>query len=432
MKSSVKIGLIGCGTVGTGLVKILRKNSAQISARVGQSVELAWLCDLRRPQGTIFKGPRFTKNWRDLVKDPDLDIVVELIGGYEPARTMILTALEHGKHVVTANKAVLSKHWGEVNQAALASRCLIYFEASVGGGIPVVQGLNEGLAANRVEKILGILNGTTNYVLSRMEEGQDYASALQAAQRAGFAEADPTFDVEGTDAAHKIAVLASLAAGGWVKFSWVQTEGISRLDVKDIMYVKKFFGYVVRLLAICKFKKAGIEIRVHPTALPSSHPFASVKDEYNAIFIYGDAVGDVMFYGKGAGQMAAASAVASDVIFLARQVVEGVAGKLPYVPYSPHKKLAALPPSQVQSKYYLRFMTKDRPGVLSRIAGILGENGVSISAVHQPEGTSSSNNGVPILIITHLSREGSVQKSLQEIKKLESVCAKPVLLRIEE
>ena len=436
MKQPVKLGLIGLGTVGGGVVKLLEKNRALIEAKVGAPVELAMVCDKRlTPERAKKMGVRcaFTRNAEEVILHPDIEILIELIGGYEPARTFVLKALHAGKHVVTANKALLAKYWGDVFEHTRIYRRLVYFEASVGGGIPIIQAINEGLAGNRITKIVGILNGTTNYVLTKMSrEGMDYPTALKEAQKAGFAEADPTFDVEGIDAAHKIAILASIASGTWVRLSDVVTEGITHIDPRDMQFVRKEFGYVIKLLGIAKLTPTAVEVRVHPALIPDTHPFANVQNEYNAISVDGDAVGDVMLYGKGAGSMAAASAVISDVTYLARQVAAGTAGKLPYVSNEYRKHLKAVPKADIKSRYYLRFTVADKPGVLSGISGLLGKHGVSISGVYQPEHTFDRSHGVPILILTHKTREGAVERALKEISRKSYLRAKTVLLRIEE
>ena len=311
----VRLGLIGLGTVGGGVIKMLQRNRALIEAKVGAPVELAMVCDKRMTPAQAKKmGAHcaFTRNADEVILHPDIEILIELIGGYEPARTFVLKALHAGKHVVTANKAILAKYWGDIFEHTRMYRRLVYFEASVGGGIPIIQALNEGLAGNRISKITGILNGTTNFVLTRMsKDGMDYPTALKEAQKAGFAEADPTFDVEGIDAAHKIAILASIASSTWVRLSDVVTEGITHIDKRDMEFVRKEFGYVIKLLGIAKLTPTSVEVRVHPALIHQTHPFANVQNEYNAISVDGDAVGDVMLYGKGAGSMAAASAVVS-------------------------------------------------------------------------------------------------------------------------
>ncbi|HRY29696.1 MAG TPA: homoserine dehydrogenase, partial [Elusimicrobiota bacterium] len=410
-----------------------------LESKAGAKMRLLWTCDKYGkpvpPRGV--QKPRFTRDWRDVVNDPHVDIVVELIGGYEPARTLVLAALKSRKHVATANKALLAKYWGEMSVAAQQSGALLYFEAAVGGGIPVIQGINEGLAANRIEKIYGILNGTTNYILGRMtEDGMDFAAALKGAQEAGFAEADPTFDIEGIDAAHKLAVLASLASGAWIRLEDVTREGISSLDVWDVHFARERLGMVTKLLGIVELGKDRFSARVHPTLIPGTHPFANVPREYNAIFVHGDAAGDVMFYGKGAGQMAASSAVVSDVIYLARQVANGTAGQIPYVTYNPAVQLKPIPFDQLQCRHYLRFTTVDRPGVLAQITRFLARQKVSISSVHQEDTESALGaavrGGVPIVVLTHKAPEGRVREAARNIDRLAVVRRKTVHLRIED
>lgn len=432
--NSVGLGLIGLGTVGTGVIKIMNNNKANLCNRVGAELKFVRFCDKfinSKPEVGI-TSKQITKDYRKLLADPQIDIVIELIGGYEPARTIILDALKAGKHVVTANKAVLAKYWDKIFLTAQENKKLVYFEASVGGGIPVIQGLNEGLAANRIRKIVGILNGTTNFILTQMEEnGLTFENALKLAQKSGFAEANPTFDIEGIDSAHKIAILSSIAFGGWVKISDVYCEGISKLDLFDLQTANKEFGYGLKLLGIAQEQNGAVEVRVHPAFLPENHPFLTVRNEYNAILIEGDAVGDVMFYGKGAGQMAAASAVVSDLIFLARHVAEGTAGLLPYITYDAKRKIKILGRSKIRTKYYLRLVTTDKPGVLSKISGILGKHGVSIASVYQPGVVPVFKSGVPILMITHTAGEGQIQKALKQLDRLPFVKSRTVLIRIE-
>lgn len=436
MKHPVRLGIIGLGTVGGGVVELLQKNRSLIEAKVGAKVEIALACDKVIARSEVKKlglASVFTRKADDVILNPDIDIFVELIGGYEPARTFVLRALHAGKHVVTANKALLAKFWGDVFEHTRIYRRLVYFEASVGGGIPVIQALNEGLAANRISKVVGILNGTTNYVLTRMSQGgMDYPKALKEAQKAGYAEADPTFDVEGIDAAHKIAILASIASGAWVKLSDVVTEGITAIDPRDIEFVKREFGYVIKLLGIAKFRDGAVEVRVHPALIPDTHPFANVANEYNAVSLEGDAVGDIMLYGKGAGRMAAASAVLSDITDLARQVAAGTAGKLPYITGDHTRPLKAIEREDMSSRFYLRFTVADKPGVLAGISGILSEHGVSIAGVYQPEQSFASRRGIPIMILTHQAKEGVMDKALHEISRKSYIRAKTVLLRIEE
>lgn len=430
--NTVGLGLIGLGTVGTGVLKILQKNRDNIFRRAGVELRLVRFCDkiIKSKPEIGLSSNQIVQDYKKLLEDNSIEIIVELIGGYEPARTIILDSLKAGKHVITANKAVLAKYWDEIFMTAQKYQRLVYFEASVGGGIPVIQSLNEGLAANRIKEIMGILNGTTNFILTKMaEDGLSFETALKEAQNSGFAETDPTFDIQGIDSAHKLAILSSIAFGGRVKISDVYSEGIADLDLFDLQMARKEFGYGLKLLGISREKNGKVEMRVHPTFLLSSHPFLTVQNEYNAISIVGDAVGDVIFYGKGAGQMAAASAVVSDMIFLARRLSEGTAGKLPYVPYDPKKKITLLNKDDFQSRYYLRFVTTDLPGVLSKISGVLGNHAVSIASVYQPQ--TQFKNGVPILLTTHTALEGNVQKAVQQIDRLPFVKSKSVLIRIE-
>jgi len=436
MKHPVRLGLVGLGTVGTGVVQMLQKNRALIEAKVGAPVQLSKVCDKRARMADVRRlglENIFTRKADEVILNPDIDIFIELIGGYEPARTFVLKALHAGKHVVTANKALLAKYWGDVFEHTRVYRRLVYFEAAVGGGIPVIQALNEGLAGNRISKVVGILNGTTNYILTRMSQaGLSYPAALKEAQKAGFAEADPTFDVEGIDAAHKIAILASIASGTWVRLTDVVTEGITRVDPRDMAFVRREFGYVIKLLGIAKLTDESAEVRVHPALIPESHPFANVQNEYNAIELHGDAAGDVMLYGKGAGQMPAASAIISDVTYLARQVAAGTAGKLPYVSGEYHRHLKAVPKEEMVSRFYLRFTVVDNSGVLASISGILSKLGVSISGVYQPEHGFKNIKGVPIMILTHPVAEAVMERALKEIRSKPYTRARPVLYRIEE
>jgi homoserine dehydrogenase len=432
MKNKVTLGLIGYGTVGKGVVKILKKHAVEMERRCGARLELKIICDNSRRGVKLPAGTRLTKDWRDVVNDPGLDIVVELIGGYEPAHTIVRAALIKGKHVVTANKAILSRHWGELFELANRYRRLLYFEASVGGGIPIIQALNEGLAANRIERISGVLNGTTNYILTRMEErGEDFATALGDAQKAGFAEANPSFDVEGVDAAHKIAILASIATGGWVRLKDVYREGIARIEPVDLAVGRERLDSTIKLLGIASWNKKGLEIKVHPAFVSRHHPFANVRNEYNAVCVEGDAVGDVILYGKGAGGLAAASAVVSDIIFLARQVASGTAGQIPYVSCERSRSPRVVPMEESWYRYYLRLTTADRPGVLARITGALGRCGVSIASVYQDvkEGFLKPG-GVPIVLITHRAREESVQRARRLIDGFPAVREKTALIRI--
>lgn len=433
MKRPVQMGLIGFGKVGTGVLKILRSNEKLIEQKVGTTLKIKRICDkdIHTPRGIKVHPDILTTRPEDIINDPDISIVIELMGGVESARPLVLSAIKNGKHIVTANKALLSQHWDEIFSAASDKNVLVYFEASVGGGIPIIQALNEGLAANKITQILGILNGTTNYILTRMtNEKLNFKEALECARSSGFSEANPKVDVEGEDAVHKLAILASLAFSTQVPLKEIYCEGINRISVEDIQMAKEEFGYIMKLLAIMKVAKEKIELRVHPTLIPESHLLTSVNNENNAIYITGDAVGETMFYGAGAGQMPAASAVVSDIIYLARNISYGIAGSFPHVIYERGKKLNFRPMEEIQTRYYIRFTTVDKPGVLAQISGILGKNNVSIASVYQKE--HAVMREVPILMITHQAKEGDLIGALKEIDRLPIARKKSVFIRIEE
>ncbi len=432
MKKTINLGLIGLGTVGMGVVKILRDNLSLIEKKVGTKIKVKKICDKRNIKSSRkmkIDSKLLTTDVRDILNDPEIDIVVELIGGEEPARRIILEAMKRGKHIVTANKSLLAKYWDDIFSCAEENKVSVYFEASVAGGVPLVQSLNEGLAANRILSIFGILNGTTNYILTKMtKEGVGFKEALKEAQKKGFAEANPELDIEGIDVAQKIAILSSIAFGSWINPKEIFCEGITSITQEDIKYAREEFGYILKLLAIVKNTDREVEVRVHPTLVPVEHLLASVDDEFNAIYIVGDAVGETMFYGKGAGQMAAASAVVSDIIYLSRNVYNGIAGKFPYVTYQREKKIRLKQIDKTEAKYYIRFSTIDRPGVLAKISGVLGINNVSIASCYQKERAISKE--VPIIMITHKAKEGDLRKALQEINKLSVVRAKSKFIRI--
>jgi homoserine dehydrogenase len=435
MKSKVRIALAGFGVVGSQTLQLLREHQADVESRVGAAVEVAWVLSRhKKPTRLVGPGVRQTTRWKDVVNDPTVDCVVELMGGEEPALSLVLASLRAGKHVVTANKAILAKHWDDIFRLSQLRRKLVYFEAAVGGGVPVVQAINEGLAGNRITKIMGILNGTTNYILTRMQEaGLPYAKALKEAQAAGFAEADPSFDVDGVDAAQKISILASLATGVWIPPNKVHCEGISNLRPIDLRLISDHLGSVVKLLAIAEETEDGWILRVHPTLVPKNHPFANVRNEYNAVLVHGNAAGDVILYGKGAGGMPTSSAVLSDIIFLCRQIATGTAGHLPYVSRPEYKEPELPDFDRLMSRYYLRVTTQDKPGVLSQVTGILGRHNVSIASVHQDtfEDPALRPRGVPIVLLTHECREADLQTSLKAINRMPSVRAKTIVLRME-
>lgn len=433
MKARIGVGIIGFGTVGTGVARILLNNAAPIRRRVGVPIELVRVADLdvTRDRGLTLPSGLLTTEAKQVIEDPAIDIVIELIGGYDFAKRVLLDAIAKGKHVVTANKALLAVHGEEIFEAAARHHVDLGFEASVGGGIPVIRALTEGLAANTIQSIYGIINGTSNYILSRMtSEGQSFEAVLKEAQRAGYAEADPTFDVAGTDSAHKLAILVSLAYGTPVNFKEIYTEGITRLTPLDIGYAKEF-GYTIKLLAIAKLVEGEIEARVHPTMIASSSPIAQVEGVYNAIQLVGDAVGDVVLYGQGAGSMPTGSAVVSDVVAIARNLITGTTGRVPPASFQQDQRrpLRIRPMEEISSLYYMRFMVLDRPGVLSQIAGVLGRCGISISSVLQ-QGRKDGQT-VPVVIKTHGAKERDVQASLHEIDRMGFISEPTTLIRVE-
>jgi homoserine dehydrogenase len=433
MKSRIGVGIIGFGTVGAGTAKVLLDNAVLIRRRVGVPVEVVRIADLdiARDRGLSLPPGVLTTDAKQVLNDPAVDIVIELIGGYDTAKRVILDAIAAGKHVVTANKALLALHGEEIFEAASRKGVDVGFEASVGGGIPVIRALTEGLAGNTLQSIYGIINGTSNYILSRMtHDGHSFDAVLKDAQHAGYAEADPTFDVGGIDSAHKLAILVSLAYGTPVNFKEIYTEGITHITPTDIAYAKEF-GFTIKLLGIAKFVDGEVEARVHPTMLPSASPIAQVEGVYNAIQLVGDAVGDVVLYGRGAGSMPTGSAVVSDVIAIGRNLLKGAVGRVPPASFQQDQRrpLRMKPMEEISSLYYLRFMVVDRPGVLAQIAGELGRCGISISSMLQ-QGRREGQT-VPVVIKTHMARERDVQTALREINRKPFVSEPAMLIRVE-
>jgi homoserine dehydrogenase len=433
MKSRIGVGIIGFGTVGAGTAKVLLDNAALIRRRVGVPVELVRIADLdiTRDRGLSLIPGVLTTDAKQVLNDPDVDIIIELIGGYDTAKRVILDAITAGKQVVTANKALLALHGEEIFAAASRKGVDVGFEASVGGGIPVIRALVEGLAGNTLQSIYGIINGTSNYILSRMtHDGHSFEAVLKDAQQAGYAEADPTFDVGGIDSAHKLAILVSLAYGTPVNFKEIYTEGITHITPTDIAYAKEF-GFTIKLLGIAKLVDGEVEARVHPTMLPSTSPIAQVEGVYNAIQLVGDAVGDVVLYGRGAGSMPTGSAVVSDVIAIGRNLLKGAVGRVPPASFQQDQRrpLRMKPMEEISSLYYLRFMVVDRPGVLAQIAGELGRCGISISSMLQ-QGRREGQT-VPVVIKTHMAGERDVQTALREINRKPFVSEPATLIRVE-
>lgn len=431
----IKIGIVGVGTVGQGVIEILCKHQKSITSRIDAHLEIAAVCDIKRKKLPKSLMSVYTKRWQDVVKNPEIDLVVELIGGYEPARSIIESSLKSGKNIVTANKAVLAKYWSELFLLARRYKKLIYFEAAVGGAIPVIQTINEGLAANKITKITGILNGTTNFILTKMQkEGVSFREALKAAQNAGFCEVNPMLDIKGVDTANKLAILVSVGTGSWVKVDDILIEGIEKISLRDISYFKDEFDYTLKLIGKAVISANTIDISVRPTLISSSHPFRNVDGEYNAVMIHGDSSEDIMLYGKGAGRGPAASAVVSDIIFLSRKIATDTDGIQPYINFDEKKQLKVLTPDERKGFYYLRFTVVDQPGVLASITSTLAKNNVSIASVFQKESLDerySSRSGASIVILTHLTNEGDLMRSLRAIDKLKVVKGKSIVYPIE-
>ncbi len=431
---TIKVGMIGFGTIGVGVAKILTQNCEIIKKRLGAELKLVKVADLdiTTDRGIELAPNVLTTSADDVINHPDIDICIELIGGYETARTFLLQAISQGKHIVTANKALLAKHGDEIF-SAVAQKCLsIGFEASIGGAIPIVRSVREAFVANRIQSLEGIVNGTANYILSKMsDENCDFDTALKEAQEKGFAEADPTFDIEGIDSAHKIAVLTSLAYGTPVSFDEIMVSGISDITTDDIECAREF-GYRIKLLAISKYDGQSIDIRVHPAMIPVSNSMANVNGSLNAIRVCDDLMEENILIGHGAGALPTGSAVVGDVVEIARNILFGIGERVPAGSFQ-NKEIKAIPLkniSEVESEYFLRFSVLDKPGVLSKISGILGNHSISIESMIQ-RGRAGRGQGVPLVMMCHKSSEKNIQAALKEIEKLDVVCEKPNLIRVE-
>jgi homoserine dehydrogenase len=430
----VRIGLLGLGTVGAGVVKLLESRRATLEERAGCRLTLARIADLdvtRAREGLDLGRLPLTTDASAVLGDPSIQVVIELVGGLEPARGFIQRALAAGKHVVTANKALLAHHGAELYDEARRHRVTLGFEAAVAGGIPLIRAVKEGLVANRIVSVFGIVNGTSNYILSKMtDDGLDFGVVLKEAQAHGYAEADPTLDIEGLDSAHKLQILVTLAFRTFVDLKDIHTEGITRVTSADIAYAREL-GYRVKLLAIAKAAPDGtVEVRVHPTMIPAGSPLAAVSGVFNAVFITGDAVGDLMFYGRGAGQLPTASAVWSDVLEIARNIAHDVPALALELPSAAAVTLPVRPMEEIRCCYYLRVMAHDRPNVLSRVAGILGEHEISIASVIQKG--RASGEAVPVVMMTHEARERDMRRALAAIDRLPDVPLPTTMIRVED
>lgn len=431
---TISLGLIGFGTVGTGVVRILQESADMLSRRLGAKIVLKRIADLdiESPRAASVDRNLLTTDAGIILSDPEIDIVIELVGGYEPARTFILQAVKNSKHVVTANKALLATHGDEIFRAAESAKVDIGFEASVGGTIPIIKTLKESLVANHILSILGIMNGTSNFILTKMtDEGKAFDVVLREAQALGFAEADPTFDIEGTDTAHKLAITLSLAYGKRVNLSDLYREGITRISEQDIEFAREL-GYRIKLLAIAIQRGQAVEARIHPTMIPSNHLLANVNGNFNAFHIVGDAADSVFLYGQGAGMMPTASAVIGDVVDISRQILKGISCRVPHRTLGEDflEDIQLVPFDEMTTNYYFRFTAADRAGVLSKISGILGEKNISIASVIQKG--KKQGGAVPVVMTTYKAREKDVREALEHIDRLDVVHGETIVIRIED
>ncbi len=432
VRKDINVGVVGFGTVGLGAVKLLESNADWIAQRVDARVLVKTVVDLdwSRDRGYSLRPDQQSTQAADVLENPEIDIVIEAMGGVRPAREFITTAMRHGKSVVTPNKELIAKHGAELLNIAAESAVDLMFEGAVGGGIPIIRPMKESLAGDRIQRVVGIVNGTTNYILTAMaEEGRDFADVLKDAQDKGYAEADPTADIEGYDAMYKIAILASIAYGSHIDLSQIHHEGITKISAEDIRYAKQL-GYAIKLLAIGAKKDDTLDLRVHPAFVPITHPLASVQGVFNAVFVHGDPVGDLMFYGRGAGSGPTGSAVVGDVIDCARNILHGAAGRVPCRCY---QHLPIQPMSEVVTRYYLRTRVVDRPGVIGKMATSLGAHGISLTSIFQPkyEGEAESIGMAEIVWITHLVKEAQIQAALLALAELEEVVEISNMIRVE-
>ena len=444
---AIQVGLLGIGTVGSGTFNVLQRNQEEIKRRAGRGIEITMVADLdtARAQQIVGSGVKVVGDAREVLANPDIEIVIELIGGYGIARTLVMEAIAAGKHVVTANKALLAVHGTEIFQAAHDKGVMVAFEAAVAGGIPIIKALREGLTANRIQWIAGIINGTTNFILSEMrDKGLDFDVVLKEAQALGYAEADPTFDIEGVDAAHKATIMSAIAYGIPVQFDKAYVEGITKLSATDIRYAEQL-GYRIKLLGITKRREGeGVELRVHPTLVPAKRLIANVEGAMNAVVVNGDAVGTTLYYGKGAGSEPTASAVIADLVDVTRLATSDPQHRVPHLAFQPSqmRDVSVLPMEQVITSYYLRLRVKDEAGVLSNVTRILADGGISINAVLQREADdvagTDARAGEPtpdhtdLIILTHDTREGAMNAALAQLQTLPSVLAPIVRIRKEE
>ena len=435
----IQVGLLGMGTVGSGTFNVLLRNQEEIQRRAGRGIEITMVADLDVAKAQELSGPnvKVVSDARQVIANPDIDIVVELIGGYGIAKALVLEAIAAGKHVVTANKALLAVHGTEIFAAAHAKGVMVAFEAAVAGGIPIIKALREGLTANSIQWVAGIINGTTNFILSEMrEKGLDFDVVLKEAQRLGYAETDPTFDIEGVDAAHKVTLMSALAFGIPVQFEKAYIEGITKLGAADIKYAEQL-GYRIKLLGITKRTDVGVELRVHPSLVPSQRLIANVEGAMNAVMVQGDAVGTTLYYGKGAGSEPTASAVIADLVDITRLHTADPLNRVPHLAFQPDamSSLTIMPMTDVVTSYYLRLRVADEAGVLAKLTGLLAEANISIDAVLQREAdqvSQAGENQTDVIILTHDTREGKMNEVLAQMQALPTVMAPITKIRKEE
>jgi homoserine dehydrogenase len=434
----IKVGLLGIGTVGCGTFNVLARNQEEIMRRAGRGIEIVAVADLNTARAKELTGGnvKVVADGNEIVNDPEIDIVIELIGGYGVAKELVLKAIANGKHVVTANKALLATHGNEIFAAAQAKGVMVAFEAAVAGGIPIIKALREGLTANRIEWIAGIINGTTNFILSEMrDKGLDFGTVLKEAQRLGYAEADPTFDIEGVDAAHKATIMSAIAFGIPVQFDKAHVEGITKLEAVDIKYAEQL-GYRIKLLGITKRTSVngvdGIELRVHPTLIPSKRLIANVEGAMNAVLVQGDAIGATMYYGKGAGAEPTASAVIADLVDITRLATADPEHRVPHLAFQPNAltDIQILPMSEITTSYYLRMHVADQPGVLAELTRILADGSISIDAMMQKEPAEGETH-TDIIMLTHQTQEKNVSAAIAKMEQLATVVGKVTKIRLE-
>ena len=429
----VKVGICGLGTVGGGTFNVLQRNAAEISRRAGRGIEVARIAARHLNPACNTGDTPITEDVFEVVNDPEIDVIIELIGGYGVALDVVMQAIANGKHVVTANNALIAVHGNQIFEAASKQGVMVAFEASVAGGIPIIKALREGLAANQIDWVAGIINGTGNFILTEMrDKGRTFDDVLAEAQMLGYAEADPTFDVEGIDAAHKLTILASIAFGIPLQFDKAYTEGISKLTTADVRYAEAF-GYRIKHLGIARRTADGVELRVHPTLIPADRLIANVNGVMNAIMVNGDAVGSTLYYGAGAGAEPTASSVVADVIDVVRALTTDPNNRVPHLAFQADSlsDLAVLPVTAVETAYYLRIQAKDRPGVLAKVATILSERGINIESILQKE-VEEQAGLVPIIIMTHRVREQKMNDAIEALEALDEVASPLMRIRVEQ